>query len=256
MEDEKQNIAEDSKERLNIINQITEDKAVSLADCLRSYLKITEKRNISERSLQNLSRILKVKGFINIYIESLRRQLLNVQKEDEVFEMRSNLQRQKEDKFLKSDEYNYVKQFAKKYGNKAGNHELESLQALLAKHQYDFSIEVLKEFIQYENWQKFDNFLNERVFVNNPTTLSEAIKIFLEHCNPNDMDMLISFAYLLKERGFQEIVAAGGEGILFNSLRAKIEKEEKEIELESFEKKLNEENEQNHSEDIEQFRRY
>lgn len=271
MENGKQNSAEDSRERLNIINQITSDGAVTLDDCLASYLKTVANKDICESSIQNLSRILKVKGFEQIEIESLKSQLKNlpyrinerkVEEEKRVNERKieeaklKKLELQKEDEFFRSDKYKYIKQFAKKYGDKASDLELINLQKLLSNNQYDFSIDKLAEFIKYENWEKFDRFINERVFVDRPSTLREAIKNFLEHCNPDDSDMFISFAFLLKENGFDEIVSVDGNDILFDFLRAKIQKIEKEIELESFEKRLNEEDEQLWLEDIDQFNGY
>ncbi len=146
--------------------------------------------------------------------------------------------------FCKSSEYKFIQQFAGKYENSGNESEFAKLQLLLKNRQWDFSLEELKEFIQDEYWQKLDDFLNEKVFANTPSTLEEAIRIFLEQYNSDDLNMDTSIAYLLKKDGFHDIDAVGGEKILFNFLKAKIKKIEREIELECFKKRLGEDNEQ------------
>lgn len=215
---------EDSNERFRILNQINFDKAISLEDCRYSYLKITEEENINEKSLKNLARVLKIKRFEKKEIENLISEL-------------TDLPYKKEDEFYKSEKYIYIKKFAKKFGLNASNSELTNLQALLSNYNYDFPINKIVEFIENEYWYELDDYVRQKVFYDKPSNLKEAIRRFLDLSDYADTDIQISFGYLLEEYGFWDVIDLEGK-VLFNLLESEIEKVEKEIELENFERQL------------------
>ena len=151
---------------------------------------------------------------------------------------RSFLQEQnnKESNFTNSSAYKYIKQFAKKYGEKGKAEDFNQLQTLLKNWQYDFSTEELKSLVVEESKkQKIEN-LKTKILSDNPHNRGAILKAYLNFYRSNDEINLKVLAELLEER------YSVSEDIL--NLKSELRTIEKRIELENFEKRLLEEDEQ------------
>ncbi len=137
--------------------------------------------------------------------------------------------KQTRDKFLKSDSYEYLRNFAKKYGDTGNIQLINNLQTLLAKKGFSFDSNEIRKLInteikkiEYENFKFKINFYN-------PSELDNYIKIFLEIYYDYYKDYVGFFKRLLSEKQIKF-----DEGNLIN----KIEKIKKELELDNFERQL------------------
>jgi HJR/Mrr/RecB family endonuclease len=152
--------------------------------------------------------------------------------------------------FTGSVDYTLIKDFAKKFGKNGTEVEFSKLQILLRRRGREFREHELSDFVYGAYLEKLDKYLLEYVFKEEPGTLDQVIRIFLERANPDDFDMLTRFTDLLEKHGFYEIDTheelASSESLLLN----RIETVKNEIELENFERRLSKGDEQVQLENI------
>ena len=163
------------------------------------------------------------------------------QKEQETFQKEQEAKAQKEQKafevqsrrLLNSDEYIYVSQFAKKYGINFNSNELSKLQRLLKTRGFEFSLEqtadvLTSAFSQQRLYEAKSKILNQET-----NEFKSIVKSYLNFYRSDDDQMLEVLKEILIEKGF--LILFGNS---LETLKGIVEKTEKEIELEIFEKKL------------------
>lgn len=156
--------------------------------------------------------------------------------------------RQKRSKLSDSPEYNFIKQFAKKFENKGSESELLKLQMLLRIKDLDFSLDELKTLISDEfKIQRISN-IRTKLLLNNPIDISELIDTYLNYYESNNNEALSVLADILLEKHLNY------ENL--DKLRVEVENFKYWIELKTFEKRLAGESEQVSLENIDQLNGY
>lgn len=136
--------------------------------------------------------------------------------------------------FRTSDEYIFVKQFARKYGENATNEEVQKLNQLLEARGWILPTDSLQFFVDDAIRSQELEDLKARVLYANPQTLDDVLVSYLNHCRSDDLETLPILVDVLLSKGFS-----------FESpddLKSVLAKIEREIELKNFEKSLASEN--------------
>ncbi len=154
----------------------------------------------------------------------------------------------KQNDFVNNSSYKYIKQFAKKYGEKGKTEDFNQLHILLKNWQFEFSIEELKNLVSEEyKRQRLEN-LKSKILKDNPHNRGAILKVYLNFNRSNDEINLRTLVELLEERYSTK------EDI--STLKTELQTIEKRIELENFEKRLLEEDEQIQLEEIDNLNGY
>ncbi|CAN5300205.1 hypothetical protein BH20ACI1_BH20ACI1_16210 [soil metagenome] len=132
--------------------------------------------------------------------------------------------------FLTVDEYKYVSQFTKRFGEEAEITELEKLRKILEIRKWNFSLRELKTMILLEVTKQNNQKIKSKLLLNEPQTKKDILNSYLNFYEKDDEKMLEILASILKERGF--IVSA------INDLKAELSNLCDEIELFHFEQQL------------------
>lgn len=142
-------------------------------------------------------------------------------------------------RLLNSDEYKYVDQFTKKYGSNINPNELSKLRDLLKFKGFEFSFDRLTDVLSFTFNQQKRRAAKARVLNENANDVRDIIKIYLNFYRANDEEVLEVLKEIFEEKGLFNLVGNSRE-----DLKKEVEKIEKEIELEIFEKRLLEEDAQ------------
>lgn len=253
-------MVENSIEIQNIKNQILTEKPSNVKDFVELFLRMYENdKNVDLNNFISVIREMKLKVFIatigyevdNSGLKSLlERRISKIIVDNELFEMNKQFENAglKHPEFPLSNEYKFIKQFAKKYGNQANGDEYYKLQQLLKGQGQDLSLPELRYFVGRENSSQFSDNAKSKIFSSNPQSRKEFLKSYLNFFQCNDVESLKILADILVEKNsqFEDI----------RLLKNELEAIEKEIELENFERRLAEENEQIWIEDIDQLNGY
>lgn len=257
---------DDKIEQERIRDQIIADNSQSFRECVGSYLKIFAKLPTYSSAFQNFLVVLKERGlYVEKDIDNLRftlatakfdepdepiesvlitvRDTATLEKEKFAEEVRKRL-----NKFYDSSSYRYIKQFAKKFGEKATQGDLDQLRVLLENWQWEFSVEELQGFIIAEvREQKLAN-LKSKIFADNPYNRGAILKTYLNFYRANDVGGLETLAALLEEKYSLSVNLIDLENELITI--------EKRNELDNFEKRLLEEDPQMFLEDVDRLSGY
>lgn len=104
--------------------------------------------------------------------------------------------------FIKSDEYRYIKQYAKKYNEgDIDEHSLYKIQDLIGN-KWDFMISHLKEFIKREREIQNNLSVKNRLLATNPKTIDEYLQHFLDICGEEYEYYLPVILELLREKNY------------------------------------------------------
>lgn len=236
-----------------IKNQILTENPNNVKDFVELFLGMYKNDgNVDLNSFISVIREMKLKVFIaNVGYEvdnSGLKTLLERRISEIEFQRDIERASSKYPNFPQSEAYIYIKQFARKYENNGSYEELSKLRLLLKNRGWDLSLGELVFFVGEENnTQRSDN-TKSKILINNPQSREEILKSYLNYFQSNDIEMLRVLAEILIEKKLPF------EGI--GLLKSELEAIEKEIEIENFEKRLAEENEQIWIEDIDQLNGY
>ena len=243
-----------------IKNQILTEKPNNIKDFVELFFRIYENdENVNLNNFISVIRELKLKVFIvNIGYEVddsglktlLERRVSKIREEKNLFESKKQFENAglKHPKFPFSDEYKFVKQFAKKFRNQANEDEYYKLQQLLKGRGWDLLLPELLYFVDRENMFQFSDNVKSKILSTNPQNRKEILKSYLNFFQPRDIETLKILMEVLREK-----LHASEDVVL---LEKELQTIEVEIELENFEKKLTEENEQIFIEDIDRLNGY
>lgn len=240
-------------ETQKIKDRILAEKPINVADFVEMFLRMYETdETVDLGNFISVIRELNLKVIIaNIKYEVDKSGLKTLlERRIPEIDFRRDIERasSKYPDFPQSEGYIYVKQFAKKFGNNAEYEELSKLQLLLKNRGWDLSLGELVFFLSQENNAQFSDNAKSKILSNNPQSREEILKSYVNYFQSNDVEILRVLAEILISKNLQ----FEGIGLLKNE----IEVIEKEIEIENFEKRLAEENEQIRIEDIDRLNGY
>lgn len=132
--------------------------------------------------------------------------------------------------FINADEYKFVSQFTKKFGEEAEIIELEKLRKILEIKKWNFSLRELKTIILLELTKQNNEKIKSKILLNEPQTKKDILTSYLNFCEKDDDKMLRLLSSILEEKGF--IVTNT------NDLKAELSDLCDEIELLHFEQQL------------------
>lgn len=150
--------------------------------------------------------------------------------------------------FPQSEPYIYIKQFVRKYGNDPSYEDFSNLKLLLENRGWNFSSGELSFFVGEENRKHFSDAVKSRILSDNPQSREEILKSYLNYFQSNNIEMLSKLAEILIEKS-----------LMFSNLstlKTELENIEKAIEIESFERRLTQEDAQIDIEDVDRLGGY
>ncbi len=151
-------------------------------------------------------------------------------------------QAEKRTDFLNSSGYKYIKQFAAKYGETGKTVDFRKLQEVLFNWQWEFSLDDLTQLVYQESKRQSLENLATKLLSGNPHNRGAILKTYLDFYRSNDDFNLKNLADFLEGRYSASVDVS--------SLRNELQTIEKRIELEIFEQRLSEGDEQINLTDI------
>ncbi len=229
------------------------EKPTNVGDFVNLFLRMYESDEIT--SLDNYISVIRemrlqvlVVGVRHEVDRSGLKTLLERRIPDIDFERDFRRAEQKYPEFPQSQEYIYLKQFTRKYGNNGNYEDISKLQLLLTNKGRNLSFGEIVFFISKENDSQLSNQNKSKILADNPQSREEILKSYINYFQSNDFEMVRVLAEILIEKK----LTFEGVGALKNEL----ESIESQIELENFEKRLAEENEQIRIEDVDLLNGY
>lgn len=175
--------------------------------------------------------------------QKLKEQKIAEQKLEEQKGVRQRLAEQK-----LAESQSLITTFTKKIGLKATKKDYENLQAALANREFNVSLSDLINSVNKENKKQQTENLKSKIFAQSPHNRAAILKYYLDYHQSDDDANLELLREVLEER------YSSPENTV--SLKTEIKAIEKRIEIERFEKRLFEEDEQIRLETVDQFNGY
>lgn len=223
-----------------LINQKITDKELRARVRVDEKGKIVPDFSLSWKTDSNATKISDTEARIIILKKLLMKQQpledeklakKNAQKQKELAE--KNAQRQKElDKFTKTSEYKLIEQFALKNPEIDSKEDFSKLQILLEHKSCELSSNELRIFLEQEKSKLYFENAKSKILSNKPTTFDEILREYLSYYDTDDT-AFIALETILKEKKLDDLYDSA-------SLKSELEKMKIKIEIEKFEKELNE----------------